>query len=179
MPPAHSRTTTLTIGRMMGLVALFGLGFALLKSPAAPLGAGILVVIPGYALDRSRGGPGIVGGVISGCLLSVGAVLSWILIEALHRTFTLPEALDLFPSVFLVFVASLIWSGVVSGLLYVADRALPTRTRPSSALSPSAPAPRPIDAGIRFLPEDNRPAVARVSRPSPARPVIDSKKGTN
>jgi hypothetical protein len=146
---------------LMGLVALCAVGFALLTSPVAPLGIGVLVIIPGFVLERARGGTGIIGGMISGCLLPAVVSGPAAVIQLYLTNSSFSEYLDLLPAFYLLFVICLVWSGLACSLLYVVDRRLrgPSHRR--------APVPPPIDQGIRFLshdpegirfpPDDDRP----------------------
>ena len=66
-----------TLGELMGLVALFALSFAMLTTSLAPLGVGVLIVVPGFVLERARGGKGIIGGIVSGCALPQVVAMAW------------------------------------------------------------------------------------------------------
>jgi hypothetical protein len=129
----------------MGLVALCALGFALLTTLAAPLGAGVLVVLPGFVIERARGGAGIIGGTVSGCIIPMVLALALAALEWLFGGSTFPEFLEFFPALYLLFVICLVWSGLASSLLYIVDRRLRKDTR-SARLAPDS-----FDAGIRFL----------------------------
>jgi hypothetical protein len=136
-----------TMRELMGLVALCAVGFALLTTSVAPLGIGVLVIIPGFVLERARGGTGIIGGMISGCLLPAVVSVPWALIQLYLTGSPLSEYLNLLPGLYLLLVICLVWSGPACSLLYVVDRWLrgPTHRH--------APRP-PIDQGIRFLSND-------------------------
>ncbi len=140
-----------TLGELMGLVALCGLGFALLTTGLAMLGAGLLVVLPGFVLGRVRGGTGIVGGMISGCALPLIAALVWLVIDFRIGTRSATEALNALPAFYMIFVICLGWSGIVSSLMYAVDLQFQGR----SALVPDRHGPS--DAGIRFLPDEPAP----------------------
>jgi hypothetical protein len=129
----------------MGLVALCALGFALLTTLAAPLGAGVLVVLPGFVIERARGGVGIIGGTVSGCIIPMVLALALATLEWLFGGSTFPEYLEFFPALYLLFVICLVWSGLASSLLYIVDRRLRKDTRSARR------APDSFDAGIRFL----------------------------
>jgi hypothetical protein len=147
----------------MGLVALCAVSFALLTTPAAPLGAGVLVILPGFVLGRVRGGTGIVGGMISGCALPAVLLFPTAAIELYVRRSPPIEYVNLLPALYMVLVICLVWSGLACSLLYVVVRRLQGPSRPH------APAPS-IDRGIRFLsndpdgirflPEEDRPGAA-------------------
>jgi hypothetical protein len=145
----------------MGLVALCAVGFALLTTSVAPLGVGVLVILPGFVLERARGGTGIIGGVISGCVLPAVVTAPAAFIELYITDSSFMEYLDLLPALYLLFAVCLVWSSLACGLLCVADRWLRGPSRRNH------PAPPSIDRGIRFLsndpegirflPDDDRP----------------------
>jgi hypothetical protein len=149
-----------TLRELMGLVALCGVGFAMLMSPVAPLGIGVLVIIPGFVLERARGGTGIIGGMISGCLLPAVVALPAAVIQLYLTRSPVSEYLNLLPALYLLFVICLVWSGPACSLLYVVDRRL---RGPSHRHAPAPPIDQGIrflsndPEGIRFLPDDDRP----------------------
>jgi hypothetical protein len=160
-----------TLGELMGLVALFALSFALLTTSMAPLGVGVLIVVPGFVLERARGGKGIIGGIISGCVLPQVVAMAWAAFDLLLGGLQGREILNIIPAFYLLFVISLVWSVAASGLLYVVDRRFlgPPRSNPRAT--------SPIDAGIRFLSDDDRPGPVPVARAVPVRPIPDSRRG--
>jgi hypothetical protein len=137
-----------TLAEMIGLVALCGVAFALLRTWAAPLGAGVLVVIPGFVMGCARGGTGIIGGMLSGCLIPMGMAASWVAVEYLYGIRTIRESLDLVPALIPILVACLMWSSLFSAFLYFVDR------RWLGASHRDRLAARFIGEGIRFLPGD-------------------------
>lgn len=141
-----------TLGEVMGLVAISGVGFALMTTGLAMLGAGLLVVLPGFVLGRVRGGTGIAGGMISGCALPLIAALVWLAIDFRIGTRSAVEAINALPALYMIFVFCLVWSGIVSCLLYAVDQWLQGR----SVFAPNRPGVS--DAGIRFLPDEPAPA---------------------
>ena len=160
-----------TLGELMGLVALCGLGFALLTTPCALLGAGVLVVVPGFVLEKVRGGTGIIGGIVSGCLIPMGAATAWAGIEFLMGGMTMGEMLNFLPALYLLFAACLVWSSLASSLLYVVHRRFHGQPRWKQ------PATGPNDAGIRFLPDDDRPGPVRLARNAPGSTIPDATGG--
>jgi hypothetical protein len=147
-----------TLSELMGLVALCGVGFALLTTSMLLLGIGVLVVVPGFVLGRVRGGTGIIGGTISGCVLPAFISFPAALIELHLKRSPLSEYLNLFPALYLLFVLCLVWSGILSSILYLVDRRLQGHPRSHR------PAPGPVDQGIWFLPDDDRTERAVGSR---------------
>ncbi len=139
-----------TLGELMGLVALCAMGFALLTTSVAPLGVGVLVIIPGFVLERARGGTGIIGGMISGCVLPALVSFPAAVIQLYLTDSPSVEYLNLLPALYLLLVICLVWSSVACSLLYVVDRRL---KGPSRASGPERPF---IDPGIRFLSNDSR-----------------------
>jgi hypothetical protein len=99
----------------MGLIIVGVLALALLCTPGAPLVVAILIVIPGFLLDRSRGGTGIVGGTISSPILAVilGIAYAYVSSEGSFSDF-----LTAGPAFYLIFVSSLLWGGIASTTLY-------------------------------------------------------------
>lgn len=61
-----------TLGQLMGLIAVCAVVFAALATPVAILVAALGIVVPGFVVDRLRGGAGIVGGMISASASVVG-----------------------------------------------------------------------------------------------------------
>jgi hypothetical protein len=162
-----------TLGELMGLVALCALGFALLTTPCSLLGAGVLVVVPGFALEQVRGGTGIIGGIVSGCLIPMVAAIAWAGIEFLIGGTTIGETLNFLPALYLLFAACLVWSSLASSLLYVVHRRFqgqPRWKRPATSTGP-------IDAGIQFLPDDDRPGPVRLVRNAPGSTLPDAREG--
>lgn len=147
-----------TLGELMGLVAISGVGFALMTTDLALLGVGLLVVLPGFVLGRVRGGTGIVGGMISGCALPLIGALAWLAIDFRVRARPSGEALNVLPGLYMIFMVCLIWSGVVSCLLYAVDR----RLQGCPVLGPNETGPP--DAGIWFLPDEPAPAADAITR---------------
>lgn len=141
-----------TLGELMGLVAISGVGFALLTTDLALLGVGLLVVLPGFVLGRARGRTGIVGGIISGCALPLVGTLAWLAMDFRVHASPSDEAFNILPALYMIFMVCLVWSGVVSCLLYALDRRL------QGGSVPVPDRPGPPDAGIRFLPDEPAPA---------------------
>jgi hypothetical protein len=69
-PPRYQ----LTLHQLMVLVAFCALSFALLATPAAPMIVAIWIVLPGIAIDRARGGEGVVGGILAGGFAAVAFI---------------------------------------------------------------------------------------------------------
>jgi hypothetical protein len=138
-----------TLAELIGLVALCGMAFALLRTWAAPLGVGVLIVIPGFALGCARGGKGIIGGMLSGCLIPLGMATLWFVAECVHGIRTIGEALDFLPALFGLCITCLMWSALLSTSLHLVDR------RWLGASHRDRLAARFIGEGIRFLPDDN------------------------
>jgi hypothetical protein len=160
MKPPGSRVT---LAELMGLVALCAVSFALLTTPAALLGAGVLVILPGFILGRVRGGTGIVGGMISGCALPVILLLPTAVIELYVRQSTPIEYVNLLPALYMLLVICLVWSALSCSLLYLVDRRLQGPARPHATAPSVDPGIRFLSndpEGIRFLPDEDRPCGA-------------------
>jgi hypothetical protein len=150
-----------TLGELMGLVALCAVAFALLTTSVAPLGVGLLIVIPGFVLERVRGGTGFIGGIVSGCLIPMGASTGWTVIEFHLGGRSIGETLNFLPALYLLFVVCLVWSSLASSILYVLDRRL------QGPLRSKKPATGPADAGIRFLSDEGIRFLSDEDRPGP------------
>jgi hypothetical protein len=66
-----------TLGQLIKVIACLAFFFALMRTPAGPLILAIVPVVPGFAIDRARGGLGIVGAMLAGLIesLAFGVVL--------------------------------------------------------------------------------------------------------
>jgi hypothetical protein len=71
----HSRIQ-FTLGQLMGLILVCAVVFAALSTPFAIFVVAIGIVVPGFIIDRFRGGAGIVGGMISASIVLVGLGLA-------------------------------------------------------------------------------------------------------
>jgi hypothetical protein len=61
---------------LIKLVAICAVFFALLRTPGAPLIVAIGFVLIGFAVDRAKGGMGIRGGTLGGCIGFFGIGIS-------------------------------------------------------------------------------------------------------
>jgi hypothetical protein len=167
----------------MGLVALCAVGFALLTTPVAPLGAGVLVVVPGFVLERIRGGTGIIGGTASGCFIPTGIASLWAAVEYVFGIRTIRETLNFLPALYLLLVVCLVWSSLLSTALYVADRRLQGTSRTNRLamryLGQDIRFLPDDDEGIRFLPDDQQPARIGDSGSETAISARASNRGTD
>jgi hypothetical protein len=117
MVPARFRFTLRQAGL---LVAVCAVAFALLRTPT---GAFLLVligpVLPGFIIDRVRGGRGFVGGMLSAAITSAGYWLVCYLYAYFFHD--LADMLEPAPLPFLMFllIMSLIWGIFVSILLTI------------------------------------------------------------
>jgi hypothetical protein len=69
-----------TLWHLIKLVAVSALAFAMLRTPFWPMILAIGPIMPGFTIDRARGGPGIVGSMLAGVITFVvfaGAVLAY------------------------------------------------------------------------------------------------------
>jgi hypothetical protein len=167
----------------MGLVALCAVGFALLTTPVAPLGAGVLVVVPGFVLERIKGGTGIIGGTASGCFIPMGIASLWAAVEYASGVRTIRETFDFLPALYLLFVICLVWSSLLSTALYAADRRLQGTSRTKRLavrdLGQGIQFLPDDDRGIRFFPDDDRAASIGDFRSEPATPASASSGGAD
>ena len=58
-----------TIRQLIALIAICAVAFALLRTPFGFLIIAFAVVLPGFLLERARGGKGIIGGALSAGLI--------------------------------------------------------------------------------------------------------------
>jgi hypothetical protein len=129
---------------------------------------GVLVIIPGFVIERARGGTGIVGGIISGCVLPTVALLPTAVIDLYLRRSPAIEYVNLLPVLYMLLVICMVWSGVSCSLLYVVDRKLrgPSRRHvPAPSIDQGIRFLSNDPEGIRFLPDEDRPAGAASGGP--------------
>ena len=99
----------------MGLILACALTVSLLFTPGAPLIVAILIVIPGFLIDRSRGGTGIIGGTISSSILAVSLGIAYV---SFSGEGSFGDFLAACPALYFIFYISLMWGGVASMTLY-------------------------------------------------------------
>jgi hypothetical protein len=75
-PAARHSRIQFTLGQLMGLILVCALVFAALSTPFAIFVAAVGIVVPGFFIDRYRGGAGVVGGMISASAILVGLALA-------------------------------------------------------------------------------------------------------
>lgn len=158
MKPPRSQHT---LSELMGLVAVCAVGLALLTTQWALIGFGVLVVIPGFVVGRVKGGSGLIGGIVSGCLIPMAMMTAWEILEHLAGLRTAAQMLDLVPALYLTFVVGLVWSSLASGVFYLLDRQLQGRQRRDRGGIGAD------DAGICFVPDAGGPGVAPEAPPGP------------
>jgi hypothetical protein len=66
-----------TLGQLLTLIAVSAVAFATLRTPFWPLLLAIGTVMPGFAIDRARGGPGILGAMLAGAITFI--LFGWVL----------------------------------------------------------------------------------------------------
>ena len=100
---------------LVWLILGCAVAIALLWTPGKPLVIAILIVLPGFLIDRLRGRTGIIGGVTSSSLLGVGLGIAEM--EASdHGSFG--DLVAAGPALYFLFVIYLIWGSLVSLTLY-------------------------------------------------------------
>jgi hypothetical protein len=99
----------------VGLILVCAFTVALLWTPAATLIKAILIVVPGFVLDRLRGRSGIVGGVVSSSILGVIWGIAGLIVSGEGSFIDFVSAA---PALYFIFVASLLWGGLASLTLY-------------------------------------------------------------
>jgi hypothetical protein len=109
-----------TIRRMIALIAACAILFSLVRTPAELFAmiVSIGLVLPGFVIDRARGGTGVMGGALSCCLLvhvlAIGLYLSLI---------GLPQSGGVSDLEFLIILSAMMvlplsWGAAVSIVLY-------------------------------------------------------------
>lgn len=124
------------ISELIALVVLCAAGFALLRTMVAPLGVALLAIVPGFVIERIRGGPGVIGGTLSGSLIPPG-IAGYLFAEA-YRTGSRPIA-KMGSDVLVLgvlFVLCLVCSISASTAFYVMDEGLRGSHRTGPAADP-------------------------------------------
>jgi hypothetical protein len=126
-----------TLRQLIKLVALADILLALLRTPAWPFILASIVVIPGFAIDRNRGGKGILGAMLSGMMgfLGIGAVVfgyEWLFVDPSYNGIISPFALLLFLA-----LMGLIWGLFFGFWAWLIVSLLPRQIRPVPLQSPS------------------------------------------
>jgi hypothetical protein len=119
----RTREASFTLGLLIGLILAGALAVALLATPLAPLVVALGIILPGFLIERNRGGTGIVGGTASSAILAVSAALLLGLVSYLFGGSTFEQLLGSLPAIYLLLVVSLLWGGVASGTLYFVVKA--------------------------------------------------------
>ena len=144
-----------TLRHLMWLVAVSAVASALLTTLAAPLIVAIAMIVPGFVVERYRGGTGIIGGTISGCLITTGLVAAFCVLAYYSGNGSFAGLLSTFPSLYLLFVLSLVWSGLASIFLHLSLRALERRSPQHNAID------SPGEAIVWLLPDESKCAGIR------------------
>jgi hypothetical protein len=161
IPPVKPPRSQHTLSELMGLVAVCAVGLALLTTRLAPIGIGVLIVLPGFVVGRVKGGSGLIGGIVSGCLIPMSLMTAWEILEYGAGLRTTAQMLDLFPALYLTFHVGLVWSFLASGVFYFLDRQLQGCQRSNRGGTGTDA------AGIRFLPYVDVPRAASEASPGP------------
>ncbi len=139
-----------TLGQLMGLVLVCALVFAALLTPFAIFVVALGIVVPGFFIDRYRGGAGVIGGMISASAILVGFALAAYTYFYLNPN---PEILSyLGPPVLtlpMVGVAGAVWGALAGTLIDVGLRIKKSYRTGDSLLEESSPA-------IIWLPDETR-----------------------
>jgi hypothetical protein len=126
------------ISELIALVALCAAGFALLRSMVAPLGVVLLAIVPGFVIERIRGGPGVIGGTISGSLIPPGIAAYFFARAYQDGSRPVAKMVSDVPILGVLFVICLVCSISASTAFYVIDQGL----RGSRHDGPSATSPK-------------------------------------
>lgn len=126
---------------------------ALLTTSASGFGVIVLVVIPGFILGRIRGGTGVLGGTMSGCLIPMVLAVLGLLIEYFSAGLSLEQVRYELVGLYLGFLPLLFFSFVTAGVIHRLDRRLQGRQGPEPGMASGD------SAGLRFPPDEDRPAL--------------------
>jgi hypothetical protein len=152
-----------TLGQLVKLIAVLAIFFALLRTPAWPLILAIVPIIPGYAIDRAKGGPGLIGSMLAGAIEGLGVGIVTLLSSHLfYRSSSgFPDLFWLLVGAAYLSMIGLAWGVCVGTWLFMI--ALLLGLRPGADPSPAEPIGRTI---LRDL-EDRelRPHQARGPQP--------------
>jgi hypothetical protein len=172
-PPRYQ----LTLHQLMVLVAFCALSFALLATAAAPMIVAIWIVLPGIAIDRARGGEGVVGGILAGGFAAVAFIWFFGYFIDDRPTRRADPFLLIFPSLlFLPF--GVIFGAVVNDLVRLVPGLL-KRTRSSTDEGRTGRTTGIVILGIRSRGGSNAspsPSLADLSRTSPSAPSRSSNR---
>jgi hypothetical protein len=125
------------LGRMMCLIAVFAVLLAAMPPRMWPVVPAILIVIPGFVIDRIRGGPGIVGSMVAG---SIGfacfgvAVCAYLSVRRQWNVFETPGPLVM---ILALGIAGLAWGTVVGFWTWMILGLLGAGVRPGPVLEES------------------------------------------
>jgi hypothetical protein len=108
-----------TIRQSLLLIAICAVAFALLRTPFLPLVIGFGLVLPGFLIERARGGSGILGGACSGGLIALGVAIGTAAVSLALRPGLGAAFLEIFGGLFLVSMVAFCVGVVLSSGLYV------------------------------------------------------------
>jgi hypothetical protein len=128
-----------TLRQLIKVVVLAALFFAMFRTPAWPFILAIGLVLPGFAIDRGRGGSGILGAILSGMLGFVGMgtafyVTEWVLLHRQSNDLPAP-----FPFLAVLGLMGLAWGllvGVWAGLVVSIVRRIRPEPLDEASLGP-------------------------------------------
>ena len=110
-----------TIRQLIAWIAVCAVLLAVLRTPFAFVAFAIAAVLPGFLLERARGGSGILGGTLSSCLIAVSLLPVFFLVLVVFNP--LEHALIMFFQVLLfVMINSLVCGAICSGVLWLLAR---------------------------------------------------------
>ena len=107
-----------TIRQLIVWIAICAVLLAVLRTPFAFVAFAIAAVLPGFFLERARGGSGILGGTLSSCLIAVSLLPVFFLFLVAFNP--LEHALVVFlPVLLFVMINSLVCGAICSAVLWV------------------------------------------------------------
>ena len=126
--------TRFTSRQLMGLILASAVFLGLIFSPLGPLAVAVAIILPGFVIERSRGGTGIIGGTVSTASFVVGFAMVTGVGSLVAGTSTPEEFLQSFPAIYFLFVVALLWGGAASITLYWVIQAWRERGRKAPAV---------------------------------------------
>jgi hypothetical protein len=136
----------LTIWQLVAVVAACAVLFWLLRTPAGLLVLSVVLVLPGFAIDRARGGSGTLGAMLAGAIMMPGCVFAYLA----YLYFVSGPLLVGDPAALAVFLATmgLCWGALVSFASHLILRVVRSIRRYGMPGEPGGPITEVIDRGL-------------------------------
>ena len=108
-----------TIGRLLIIIAICGVSFALLRTPFGFLVVLVAMVLPGFFLGRARGGSGVIAGAFSMSALTALLAAIMILFRAAHSAPSIAALPGILAMAVMLLFFAFVMGLAVSGALYL------------------------------------------------------------